>query len=128
MTDNSLNKLKVNIFYRAKLFIENIKEFAPFGAKLIDEDEIKDVVYSDDAEIIDSEKGIKILQDKFSEEIKNKTIEAGAIAFDITANFKNRDGISEKRDALCLKISSDGKNWSEEYFPYMIIDGECVWK
>ncbi|WP_281323489.1 hypothetical protein [Flavobacterium aestivum] len=127
MTDNSLNELKVNIFYRAKLFIENIKEFAPFGAKVI-EGNIKDVVYSDDTEIIDSAKGIKILQDNFSDEIKNKTIQAGAIAFDVTANFKNSDGISEKRDALCLKISSDGENWSEEYFPYMIIDGECVWK
>lgn len=127
MTDNSLNELKVNIFYRAKLFIENIKEFAPFGAKVIGGN-IKDVVYSDDTEIIDSAKGIKILQDNFSDEIKNKTIEAGAIAFDVTANFKNGEGISEKRDALCLKISSDGENWSEEYFPYMIIDGECVWK
>jgi len=127
MNDNSLNELKVNIFYRAKLFIENIGEFAPFGAKVI-EGTIKDVAYSDDTEIIDSAKGIKILQDNFSEEIKDETIEAGAIAFDVTANFKNGDGISEKRDALCLKISSDGENWSEEYFPYMIIDGECVWK
>lgn len=127
MTDNSLNELKANIFYRAKIFIEDLQEFAPFGAKLIQGD-IKDVVYFDDAEIIDSKKGIKTLQDNFSEEIKDKTIEAGAIAFDVTANFKNGDGISEKRDALCLKISSDGENWSEEYFPYMIIDGECVWK
>ncbi|MFH6948214.1 hypothetical protein ACHRV6_06990 [Flavobacterium sp. FlaQc-51] len=127
MTDNLLKELKQNIFYRAKIFIENLQEFAPFGAKLIEGD-IKDVVYSDDAEIVDSTKGIKILQDNFSEEIKNKIIEAGAIAFDVTANFKNGDGISEKRDALCLKISSDGENWSDEYFPYMIIDGECVWK
>lgn len=127
MTNNSLNELKVNIFYRAKLFLENIKEFAPFGAKVI-EGKIKNVVYSDDAEIIDSTKGIKILQDNFSEEIKNNVIEAGAIAFDVIANFKNGDGISEKRDALCLKISSNGENWSEEYFPYIIIDGECVWK
>lgn len=127
MTDELLKELKVNIFYRAKIFIENLQEFEPFGAKLI-EDTIKDVVYSDDAEIIDSARGIKILQDNFSEEIKNKIIEAGAIAFDVTANFKNGDGISEKRDALCLKISSDGENWSEDYFPYMIIDGECVWK
>lgn len=127
MTNELLKELKVNIFHRAKIFIENLQEFAPFGAKLIG-DNIKDVVYFDDAEIIDSTKGIKTLQDNFSEEIKNKTIEAGAIAFDVTANFKNGDGISEKRDALCLKISSDGENWIEEYFPYMIIDGECVWK
>ncbi|WP_166919760.1 hypothetical protein [Flavobacterium poyangense] len=127
MTDNLLKELKLNIFYRAKIFIENLQEFAPFGAKLI-EGNIKDVVYSDDAEIIDCIKGIKILQDNFSEEIKNKTINAGAIAFDVTANFKNGDGISEKRDALCLKISTNGEIWSEDYFPYMIIDGECVWK
>lgn len=127
MTDDLLKELKVNIFYRAKLFIENINEFAPFGAKLI-EGKIKDVVYYDDAEIIDSTKAVNILHDDFSEEIKNKTIEAAAIAFDVSANFKNSDGIFEKRDALCLKISTDGDNWSDEYFPYMIIDGECVWR
>lgn len=127
MTDDLLKELKVNIFYRAKLFIEKINVFAPFGAKLI-EGKIKDVVYYDDAEIIDSTKAVNILQNNFHEEIKNKTIEAAAIAFDVSANFKNADGIFEKRDALCLKISTDGEIWSEDYFPYMIIDGECVWK
>lgn len=127
MTEELIKELKINIFHRAKIFIENLEEFAPFGAKLIDES-IKDVVYSDDAEIVDSTKGIKILQDDFAKEIKNKIIQAGAIAYDVTANFKNGDGISEKRDALCLKITVDGENWSEDYFPYMIIDGQCVWK
>ncbi|MNL79575.1 hypothetical protein D3C87_2062170 [compost metagenome] len=68
------------------------------------------------------------MQEQLSKKIKEQLIDGGAIAFDVTANFKNADGISEKRDALCLKISSDGQNWSEDYFPYMIIDGQCIWK
>jgi hypothetical protein len=123
-----MNELKGNIFSRAKIFLESMNEFAPFGAKLID-GEIKDVVfYNDKNEILNTENAVKIIQENLIEELKDKKIQVGAFAYDVSANFKNADGISEKRDALCLKISTDAENWSEEYFPYMIIDGECVWR
>jgi hypothetical protein len=124
----NLNDLKANIFSRAKIFIQEMNEFAPFGAKLIDE-EIKDVVYYNGEEnVVDSQKGIKILKDIFSKEIKKNIIQAGAIAFDVVINLKNADGKMEKRDAMCIETSTDGENWNDEYFPYMIIDKECIWK
>lgn len=127
MTAIQLQKLKVNIFDQAKLFIEEIGEFAPFGAT-VNKDIITPIGYYSDEEIVDSNKAVAVLQEQLSKKIKENLIDGCAIAFDVTANFKNGDDISEKRDALCLKISSDGENWSEDYFPYLVIDGECVWK
>jgi hypothetical protein len=127
MTDIQLHNLKTNIFDQAKIFIENIGEFAPFGSTILN-DVITPIGYYSDEEIMNSKNAVGILQKQFSEKIRKNLIEAGAIAFDVTADFKNGDGISEKRDALCLKISKDGENWSEDYFPYLIIEGECIWK
>ncbi|WP_026706155.1 hypothetical protein [Flavobacterium soli] len=127
MNENNLLELKKDIFYRATLFIEDMGEFSPFGSELL-ENEIKPVMIFDDAEEVS--KGVKwidILIDSFSKKIFNNEIQAGAIAYDVSANFKNADGVYEKRDALCLKISTDGESWSEEYFPYMVIEGKCIW-
>ncbi|MDX6187747.1 hypothetical protein SGQ83_00145 [Flavobacterium sp. Fl-318] len=127
MTDIQLHNLKVDIFNQAKIYIETLREFAPFGSTILN-NEITPLGYYSDEEIVDSNNAIEILQQQLSKKIKANLIEAGAVAFDVIANFKNGDGISEKRDALCLKISKDGENWSEEYFPYLIIEGECIWK
>lgn len=127
MIDTQLHNLKIDIFNQAKIYIEEIGSFAPFGSTIL-KDDIKPVGYYSDEEEIDSVHAVEIMQEQLSKKIKEQLIDGGAIAFDVTANFKNADGISEKRDALCLKISSDGQNWSEDYFPYMIIDGQCVWK
>lgn len=126
-SSEQLKKLKIDIFSQAKKYIEDIGEFAPFGSTVFN-DIITTIGYYSDEEIVDSKNAIEVLQEQFSKKVKKKLIDAGAIAFDVTANFTNGDGISEKRDALCLKISTDGENWSEEYFPYMIIEGECVWR
>lgn len=128
ITEENLLEIKKNIFSRANIFIKNMKEFAPFGAKLTN-GEIKDMVfYNDKSETLNTGKALKIIQENLIKEFNNDEIQVGAFAYDVSANFKNADGVSEKRDALCLKISTDGKNWNEEYFPYMIIDGECVWR
>lgn len=116
-------------FSRAKVFIEGIGEFAPFGSKSINGN-VKPVIYSgeaDENDSIDSTKGIKILKEQFSKEIKENKIDA-AYSVWCSSQYKNSDGISEKRDALCLEITTDGYNWADEYFPYMIIDGSCVWR
>lgn len=127
MMIENLNKLKNDIFYQAKTYLEGIGEFAPFGVTLSN-DVITPLGYYSEEEIVDSANGVDMLKGDITKKIQDNIIEIGAIAFDVAANFKNADGISKKRDALCLIISSDGQNWSEEYFPYMIIDGECVWR
>lgn len=127
MTNNQLQNLKIDIFNQAKIYIEDMGEFAPFGSTILSEI-ITPIGYYSDEEIVDSKNAVEILQEQLSKKINENLINGAAIAFDVTASFKNGEGISEKRDALCLKISSDGENWNEEYFPYMIIDGECVWK
>ena len=127
MNDNIM-KLRKNIFYRATIFIEDIGYFAPFGAKLLD-NSIKDVMaYEDFEHSIEGEKLINMLKANMEKELKNGKIMGAAIANDVVVNPRNADGIFERRDALCLKISEDGENWTEEYFPYMIIENQCVWK
>ncbi|RZJ36586.1 MAG: hypothetical protein EOO51_00260 [Flavobacterium sp.] len=87
-----MNILKKDIFSRAKVFIEDMGSFAPFGAKIVN-DKIKDVVFDidEDADFItvdgieykvaanedafDSEVLIEILSSNFSSEIKNKEIQ-----------------------------------------------------
>jgi hypothetical protein len=122
INDDLLLKLKKDIFHRAKLFIDNIGEFAPFGSELNGE-EIKPVmIYDDSEEIIEATKLIDVLKNKFCNKLSENNIQAGAIAYDVFINVK-----SVKRNALCLIISTDGSNWSEDYYPYKVIDGECVW-
>ena len=120
-------ELKINIFSRAKIFIEKMGDFAPFGARLCN-NEIKDVVYDPKEHEPNTADIIEVMQMKLGESIKEGVCNAVALAFDVAASFTNSDGVAEKRDALCLRISTDGSEWSEEYFPYMIIDGECVWR
>lgn len=130
MNQSVLKDLKLDIFSRAKIFIEEIGEFAPFGSELMN-GKIKPIVYYDEADengLIDSKKAVKIFKDLFSRDIKNKIIDAGAVAYDVAMDIRNSDGISEKRDALCLEITTDGESWTDEYFPYMIIDGQCIWR
>ncbi len=125
--DKMVHRLKVNIFQRAERFIEESGAFAPFGAKIVDK-EVKDVVVYDDSDDIDTQRLIDMMQQSFTAEIKNNTALAGAVAYDVTATVNNSDGLPEKRDALCLAYSTDGDNWTEEYFPYLLINDQCVWR
>ncbi|MGJ1327439.1 hypothetical protein [Sphingobacterium multivorum] len=128
--NNQLHSLKKDIFPRAKIFIEQIGEFAPFGSILIG-GHVKPIAFFDEADkedLIDSVKAVKVLKKQISKEIKNAIVDAAAIAYDVAVNIKNSDGVSEKRDALCLEFTSNGEDWIDEYFPYMIIDGQCVWR
>ncbi|MEO4005944.1 hypothetical protein [Flavobacterium sp. CAU 1735] len=118
--DDLLIDLKIDIFQRAKLFIDDMGLFAPFGSKLKN-GEIKAVVIMDEKE--DILKILEMLKRNFSEEIPNKGVQAGAIAYDITVSLE--DG--RKTDALCLLLSVDGVNWSEDHHPYHIVNEECVW-
>jgi hypothetical protein len=121
-------EIKKNIFYRAKIFIEEIGSFVPFGTIILN-GIVRDVMIEKDFE--DSIPGLEfvnIMKEDFENQIQNNLAQAGAIAYDIIIDLKNSDGVVEKRDALCLIITDDGKNWAQDYFPYMIIDGQCVWR
>jgi hypothetical protein len=119
--------LKEDIFYRAKLFINNIGEFAPFASELIDNEVKPIVIYDDSDKIIKGEKLINILKEKLSININEKASQACAIAYDVYISNLNNDGETVKTNALCLIISDDGINWEEDYYPYKIINKECVW-
>jgi hypothetical protein len=125
---NTIQLLKENIFTRAQVFIEDMNHFAPFGVKLTNQKAKDVIVYDDSKDSMNGLELVEILKNNFSLEIKSATVESAAIAYDIVASFKNDNDVFEKRDALCLIISTDGIYWTEEYFPYMLIGGKCVWK
>jgi hypothetical protein len=125
---DTIQLLKENIFTRAKVFIEEMNHFAPFGVKLTNQKAKDVIVYNDSKDSMNGLELVEILKNNFSLEIKSAIVEAAAIAYDVVASFKNANDVFEKRDALCLVISTDGINWTEEYFPYMLIKGQCVWR
>jgi len=127
LSNDLLLDLKSDIFHRAKLFIEDMGGFVPFGSELVDSKIKQIIIYDDSKEVFQGIEFINRLENNFSEKLRSEIIQAAAVAYDVSANFNNADGVSEKRDALCLKISTDGEKWSEDYYPYMIIDGKCVW-
>ena len=126
--EDVIQNLKKNIFYRAKIFIEDIGDFSPFGVKAKGQDIIDTMAYKDFEGLINGIELIDMLKGNLIKEFESGLIQAGAIAYDITIQLKNGDGIFEKRDALCLLTSKNGKEWKEEYYPYILIDGQCIWK
>jgi hypothetical protein len=127
MTDIQLQNLKINIFNQAKLYIEDMGQFAPFGATIIN-DVITPIGYYSNEEVVDSQNAVEIIKEQLSKKINENLIEAGAIAYDVIIDVEVLNAESEKRDAMCLIISKDGYTWEETCYPYSIIEGECVWK
>ena len=127
MNNELLLELKRDIFNRAEIFIGNMGEFAPFGSELINNKIKPVVVYDDSEEIIKGEKLINILKESLSKNLKERKSQACAIAYDVYVSKVNNDGESVKFNALCLIISNDGENWEENYYPYKVIEKECVW-
>lgn len=119
--------IKKDIFYRAKLFIDDMGEFAPFGSELI-EGKIKPIVIYDDSEnIIKGLKLVEILKNNLSEKILRNSINAGAIAYDVYINVNVNNEKEVRRNALCLEISTTGKHWDKDYYLYKIVNKKCVW-
>jgi len=67
------------------------------------------------------------MKDIFSKEIKDFKCDAAAIAYDVAITVTSDEGNSEKRDAMCLLLSTNGEEWSEDYYLYSFADGRCVW-
>ena len=125
--DDLLLDLKKDIFYRAKIFIDDMGEFVPFGSELIGTEIKPVVIYDDSEEIIEGLKLINRLKDDFSNKLINNSIQAAAVAYDVFINALDSNGETVKKNALCLMISIDGENWSEDYYPYQIVNNECIW-
>lgn len=126
--EDKIIKLKENIFYRAKIFIEDARSFAPFGAKLYN-NAIKDIMaYEEFDDSIKGDKLINIMKFDILSELNEGLIQAGAIAYDVIIELANADGILQRRDALCLIVTTDGQHWDQDYYPYMIINNQCFWK
>ena len=102
--------------------------FGPFGTVYKNNAVTPVGYYNDENEIVDSEEAIVIIKNIFTNDLRNGITAAGCVAYDVAANFPNADGELTKRDALCIETSVNGINWVEEYFPYMILEGQVVWK
>ena len=128
MDENLLFELKQNIFYRAKYFLDIIGDSIALFVATHDGETIKDIMaYEDFEESIDSIILINMLRGSISKELKSGLVKAGAIAYDVRIGVNDAEGVEEKRDAICLIISVDGENWEDSYYPYRIINNECVW-
>lgn len=128
MQQHLILELKKNIFSRAKIFIEDMGSFTPFAATS-DGKTIKDLIaYEDFDGSVDVIKLIDLLKNGILQEFNNGLLMASAIAYDVTINLENSDKVLEKRNALCLLVTKDGKNWYDEYFPYRVTATQCVWR
>ena len=125
--DDLLLDLKKDIFYRAKIFIDDMGEFIPFGSQLVGTEVKPVMIYDESEEIIEGLKLINRLKDNFSNKLINNSIQVAAVAYDVFINTPDTNGETVKRNALCLMISTDGENWSEDYYPYQVVNNECIW-
>jgi hypothetical protein len=123
-----LIELKKNIFFKAERCILEDGEFEPYGA-IVENDTVRMVGYNNgETESLDSKEAVRVLKKGFLERFERGMITAAAIGYDVALTTTDSDGSYTKRDALCLCISTDGDTWSEEYFPYLVLSGQCIWK
>lgn len=110
-------KLKELMIEQATAFIEDAGEFFPYGTVVKSNGEIVPIGVYDDVEHLSSDKVIDVLEKEiFTQIIKNKVVFAG-IGIDVIINVENEEGVSEKRNALMIKTSVDGKEWKDEFYP-----------
>ncbi|MGJ1501382.1 hypothetical protein [Sphingobacterium multivorum] len=127
MNENQLYELKLNIFKQATLYIEKFGSFAPFASSILN-DAVTPVGYYTDEDSVDVMNAAEMIQEQLSDKIKAGDADGAALAFDVRIEVENDEGVLEKRDAMCLRISVDEITWNEGYFLYKIVNGECVWK
>lgn len=127
MNENQSHEIKLNIFKRATLYIEKFGSFAPFASSILN-DVVTPVGYYTDEDSVDVMNAAEMIQEQLSDKIKAGNADGAALALDVKIEVENDEGILEKRDAMCLRISVDENTWNEGYFLYKIVNGECVWK
>ena len=99
----------------------------PFGAKIYENKVVDFMAYEEFEDTINGSILIDMMKGSIMKEFQNGKVDAGAIAYDVVINVDNEEGVQVKRDALCLIYSVDGKNWIDEYYPYLIVDNQCIW-
>ena len=127
MEEVDLVELKKNIFFKAERYILEAGEFEPYGA-YVENDTVKIVSYSNEDKSTDAREALRVLKRGFLRRFELGLITAAAIGYDVALTTTDSDGSYTKRDALCLCVSTDGDIWSEEYFPYLVLGGQCIWK
>lgn len=126
--EEELNKLKEDIFCQAERYLSEMNEFVPFGS-FYTNGKIAPVMC--DYGVFDVMNGKVIVEDLkkfFIERLASGISSSGAIAYDVALTINDADGNPVKRDALCLITSIDGEIWTEDYYPYLVIDGLCIWQ
>lgn len=120
--------VKRDIFQKAEAFLLEFSTFEPFGT-VYKNKLVTPVNYiNDENDIVDCEEAVEVIKNIFSEDLRSGITEVGAVAYDVVAKFPNADGELTTRDAMCIETSLNGINWVEEYFPFMILDGQLVWR
>lgn len=103
-----------NIVRRAKKFLTEIKEFAPFGVIYKNNEWIDLVTYD---ESLDSTKMRDFLVSTIIKDFEEENTDFGAVCID--AKIKNIG------DVIIIYNTSDGKDWYELVYKYFF-DGETV--
>jgi hypothetical protein len=127
MNEGQSKALKLDVFKQATVYIEKFGSFAPFASSILN-DIVTPIGYYTDEDSVDVMNAVKVMQGQLSDKIKSGVADGAALAFDVRIEVKNAEGILEKRDAMCLRISVNENTWNEGYFPYKIVNGVCVWK
>lgn len=117
-------KILINIFEQAETYLKEIGEFAPFGATINLEEQITPLGYYSNEAIVDSSIAIEELQEGIEDKFIKEIIKLGAIGVNVSIQVKG-----EPSEALLVKITEDGINWSEDYYLYKLEEfNNVVWK
>ncbi|THD32378.1 MAG: hypothetical protein DI588_07090 [Flavobacterium johnsoniae] len=115
--DDLLNIMRV----QAKVFLDEMGEFFPYGSVLTNKQTIDTLgLYNDEKELTVTE-GIDILSNYIIKSIQCGDILIGAIGIDVVIS-------NSKESGLMIKATEDGIKWHERTYAYQMINGECVWK
>ncbi|TYA74817.1 hypothetical protein [Seonamhaeicola marinus] len=116
-------KILINILEQAKTYLEEIGEFAPFGAIINSEGQEVPLGYYSDENIVDSLIAIEKLKEHIKDKIIDNNSKIGAIGVNVSINVND-----EPSDALLVVITENGKEWSEDYYAYGLESNNLTWR
>lgn len=115
-------RLIVNIFEQVETYLKEIGEFAPFGSVIDSKEKVTPLGYYSDEDIIDSSIAIENLQENIKSKIERKQCCLGAIGVNVSVSIEGK-----LSDALLLRVTNDGVNWSEDYYTYKLDANNLNW-
>lgn len=123
MTKVTETLIITSIMERAKVFLEDAGEFYPFGTILDKDEKLIPVGFYDEREFLPSLEIIDVLQKELIKTIHTEQSIAIAIGIDVWVT-KNE----VKKNALMIKISNNGIDWTEQYFAYHFQNNSVIWE